>query len=1054
MDADRRPDVPRELERLKDFQRATVDHVHQRLWLDDDAGHRFLVADEVGLGKTLVARGVIARTIDYLWDKEARIDVIYICSNGQIARQNLRRLNIGGYSVDHADRLTLLPTVMTDLRRNRVNFISFTPGTSFQINESGGKAEERVLLQWLLAKARGTDVVRSRGWLKFFRGATHLDRYERAVRSYSHQAIDLDLAQRFGEDVDRAAAYTGRPLNDELDESVDRFRYLRDKPSSDLSRHRYRLVGQLRSLVARAAVESLEPDLVILDEFQRFKDLLSPGTPSADLAHAIFAQPQTRVLLLSATPYKMYTLPDEPEGDDHYQDFVRTVHFLGGHQMSEEVARELSTMRQAMLGTGDRIVGQRAKAQAELLLRRVMSRTERLSVSADRDGMLQESALEGATLESSDVTAYASAERIARCVDRADIFEYWRSSPYVFNIMEGYQVKRRLRESIEESSEELTQVLRSASGMIKWEAIRNYEPLDPGNPKMRGLVKDTMDRGMWQVLWLPPSLPYYSPTGAYADPAIQQFTKRLVFSSWAVVPKAIAFVLSYEAERRASEGRRAQRSYDSARQTALLRFQLERGRLTGMPVLALVYPATVLARLGDPLDHARRTATELPANRGEVEKSVQEGVAAALKLLPAGPADGPEDQRWYWAAPFLLDAHELGRAQEDLVDRMLAWGNGDSEDGQTRLVDHIREARDVDPRSLGRRPDDLTEVLALLALAGPGTTSLRALSRVCGGPVQLGDVEQRESAAYVSWGLPTLFNRPESMALLRTADDAGDAYWRTVLAHCFDGNLQAVLDEYVHVLVESEGLQDADSIDRGLRISEVAVDALMLRATRAAIDEIRANGRRTTISTHNGRVHFAARFGRSQSDEANVVQREGQVRVAYNSPFWPFVLASTSIGQEGLDFHVYSHAVVHWNLPANPVDLEQREGRVHRYKGHAIRKNVARNFASAAFHATVDDPWYAMFLAAVEQRTSHDDLCPFWMYAPEGGVRIERYVPSMPLSKESSRYQRLLRTVGAYRMVMGQPRQEDLLRYLGQADDLAWARIDLAPPVVGPPGEH
>lgn len=48
-----------------------------------------------------------------------------------------------------------------------------------------------------------------------------------------------------------------------------------------------------------------------------------------------------------------------------------------------------------------------------------------------------------------------------------------------------------------------------------------------------------------------------------------------------------------------------------------------------------------------------------------------------------------------------------------------------------------------------------------------------------------------------------------------------------------------------------------------------------------------------------------------------------------------------SRSEEGLDFHRYCHAVVHWNLPSNPIDLEQREGRVHRYKGHAVRKNVA-----------------------------------------------------------------------------------------------------------------
>ena len=75
------------------------------------------------------------------------------------------------------------------------------------------------------------------------------------------------------------------------------------------------------------------------------------------------------------------------------------------------------------------------------------------------------------------------------------------------------------------------------------------------------------------------------------------------------------------------------------------------------------------------------------------------------------------------------------------------------------------------------------------------------------------------------------------------------------------------------------------------------------------------------------------------------------MRTAFNSPFWPFVLATTSVGQEGLDFHQYCHAVVHWNLPANPVDLEQREGRVHRYKGHAIRKNIARCIVPMAIAA-------------------------------------------------------------------------------------------------------
>ncbi|NCD17973.1 MAG: hypothetical protein EOL91_11840 [Actinobacteria bacterium] len=49
-----RPDVIAELARLKDFQRRTVDYVHSRLWDPVDPAKRFLVADEVGLGKTLI----------------------------------------------------------------------------------------------------------------------------------------------------------------------------------------------------------------------------------------------------------------------------------------------------------------------------------------------------------------------------------------------------------------------------------------------------------------------------------------------------------------------------------------------------------------------------------------------------------------------------------------------------------------------------------------------------------------------------------------------------------------------------------------------------------------------------------------------------------------------------------------------------------------------------------------------------------------------------------------------------------------------------------------
>src|SRR5258708_39506078 len=82
---------------LKDFQRDTVEYVFQRMYTDRDKTPRFLVADEVGLGKTLVARGVISKAIEYLQRKGVqRIDIIYVCSNSSIARQNINKLNVTG----------------------------------------------------------------------------------------------------------------------------------------------------------------------------------------------------------------------------------------------------------------------------------------------------------------------------------------------------------------------------------------------------------------------------------------------------------------------------------------------------------------------------------------------------------------------------------------------------------------------------------------------------------------------------------------------------------------------------------------------------------------------------------------------------------------------------------------------------------------------------------------------------------------------------------------------------------------------------------------------
>ena len=114
---------------LRPFQRSTVDHVSDVLY-GNKTGNRFLVADETGLGKTMVARGVIARAIEALQDDPEvdRIDIIYICSNTDVARQNIQRLDILGNQVTMSTRLSLLATSTEALKS--------APGGRWQADQS------------------------------------------------------------------------------------------------------------------------------------------------------------------------------------------------------------------------------------------------------------------------------------------------------------------------------------------------------------------------------------------------------------------------------------------------------------------------------------------------------------------------------------------------------------------------------------------------------------------------------------------------------------------------------------------------------------------------------------------------------------------------------------------------------------------------------------------------------------------------------------------------------------------------------------------------------
>lgn len=1099
-------DVNHEFSRLRSFQRDTANYAFDRLF-----GHgtrsasRFLVADEVGLGKTLVARGVIAKAITHLQTAgDTRVDIVYICSNGAIAAQNLRKLAPTGIHVEQtSQRLSLLPFTFSTRVPRAVNLIALTPGTSFDMGGSTGRMIERAAALRALQQLWGARRLMGEGIGRFFAwGIQDYVNYSASQRirdeatclgSLSNEALD-----RFGHEIDLMNAAREHQGLDDLDGAIHRVaRYFRrDDPADAAIYERRMIIGELREALANTGAHLLQPDVVIVDEFQRFRDIIH-NRPEAghagEIANHLFSyhheefNRQTRVLMLSATPYVMHTTSAEAASgsDSHYADFLETYRFLAAglpgtdaDAATTALRSEMSTMRSALMDA--RVDGiEPARVAAEVVsarLRQVMARTERLASTPDRDGMLR-TVDEGLSVPSTKaLEQYISAARVAEHLSRhtkyrgSDVVEYWKSAPYTLSYVgaHGYQLADGIRTLVGPDSgevghpfdSELLKMLQDSPAVLPWEGMRSYDAIDPAHAGLARLWKDFFDNGQaHRLLWMPASLPYYRADSIFETDKAKHLTKRLIFSSWTLVPTAIATLTTYESERllhdEAAKVGAVANDYDDERRFApRLRFGTD---TTSMTSLQFAIPSPALARLGDPLAEAALMRAEgvneptWSALVDRVTSRIDAEIRPLIEGLPVGRGAGSTS--WYTLAPVLLDGENIHRAQglADVDNEDTSAMNRHRTELERLRRIHRGDGADTTLGDLPPVPTDLARVLAIASLAGPTSVMLRAFARLF---PSAPNTQLVDAAGWAAEGFRSLFNSPEANRIIDTFEGEGD-FWHKLLVYCGHGNLQSVMDEFCAVLVESRGYDRAE--DQSLALREIADDVRKTLSLRTAVY-------RPAVVTTDGdnseprwrqlrlRGRFAMRYG-SDSTEEKSEQRVTDVGLAFNSPFWPFVLATTSVGQEGLDFHQYCHAVSHWNLPGNPVDLEQREGRVHRYKGHAVRKNVA---ATVPFPDSGAAPWKKLFEAARNGSESDDsDMIPYWVFAPKSMngncAMIERHLPLTPFTREKSIIGPLLSSVAYYRLAFGQPRQDELIQIVTEGvsyelrEELATIRVELSP---------
>lgn len=1061
---------------LKDFQRKTVERI--AYLYGEKNQKRVLVSDEVGLGKTLIARGTVAKLANIRKSEgDDLVKVVYICSNIAIASQNLEKLAIvkgikpesANYSRLSMQHLNIFKQEHNEeLLSKYIQLIPLTPDTSFRMTSGAGTVSERALMFAILKRIPELQI-----WLKQLETIMKNDAYAAWVGErnyYEEEVVNCDKksgATYLQYMIKNTSHLLQKKQKNQvclLDEIIDNCEKVKDNHNKRIGSNE--LIGKLRILFAQISLDKLEPDLVIMDEFQRFKYLISsnPDSEIGMLANKFFNSDKVRMLLLSATPYKMYsTLEeiDETQVDEHYSEFLAVMDFLNvtDKEKSEfkTIWSDYSVQLKEMTKGNTTIL--EAKDAAEDAMYNHICRTERISATENADIIDDNDVKIPLEVLEQDIKSYLHAQKLLEDIG-ANFnvpVDYIKSTPYIMSFMRDYQLKRHIEKYFKNNPNEVNK-LNKDTFWLKRQTIDKFDKIPCNNARLERVMTHTFKNNAELLLWVPPSLSYYEPQGVYKNAT--NFTKTIVFSSWEMVPRMIAGLLSYEAERKTT-GKLAKISTDSDAHyfhsgekrypVARLNFSVSDGKPNAMTLFCLLYPSPFLASTYNPIECLNKRMS-----LKDIEKDVKNKIKEKLDRFEA-PTFGKEDNTWYYLAPLLLDSINSAGYVSDWLNSGENLSVYDEEDEKSKkqkgFLAHLdalkslyRETNNGKIINLGKKPKDLADVLVDMAIASPATCIYRTYKNY-----------SRSFRSYFPSQIAKLFinrmNSPEATAIVKIA--AGrkndDAHWENLLSYCKDGNMQSMFDEYAHLI--TNGLDKDEHLIE--RLHYTIAESMNVRTTSYTIDtyngfKARALGNKEkSISL---RTHFAVAFTKGDGKEKDA-DRKKTVRNSFNSPFRPFVLASTSIGQEGLDFHNYCRRIVHWNLPSNPIDLEQREGRINRFECLAIRQNISKRYGgeNTVFEKNI---WEELFNKAVKYEKSADghtsDLIPYWgLTETNDMLKIERIVPMYPFSRDGIAYERLIKILSLYRLTLGQARQEELLEYIfencGNPNDMKKLFINLSP---------
>lgn len=987
---------------------------------------RFLLADEVGLGKTIVAKGVIRcmmckllkKELDELPEEKSQektetreeviksmragnryyyFHVLYMCANTNIAKQNEVKLGLREIEEKAVKKSRAEWTNRSSCLSRKI----FDIGVGYKRDDSGQIQKKVEVKQVPSLDVSFHQVLDDYG--EIYGKDDGIYEYLNKIvnENFAARLIILPITPKIsgkikGKGNKDERQYIWNLINgfekyDEIDYKTtdikDQFEKLMEYYRSSVERNKSikecesnaftndadnNAWETVRENISDITLKWLKPELIIYDEFQNFREIMTEYTASQKLDSQ-----EPYALMLSATPFRMYLSDNQAEQDEKNADLTKVCEFLTQKQDEKpsELSDSLKEYKSALedfsksSGISERTVLEKKKA-FESKMSQVFSRMERINVLRNLDLPVQDAGQRTEYPCGKVPQLYEYAKELHDYAiggtDNQKV-EYAKRMPYMFSFMtakgsskgiqeiqEGYRLKRAFDDKVKtgeikaiadaksyvlkDDFDDLTKALGNWHGVYLETLLQVLDFTDKNVKNWADELGCTEDEirenhpGAARLLWIPSVVNQESLQGAFSEH--RGYGKTIMFADRVAVPRMMAGLISREVERR---------------------------------LLWLIW---------------------------QKQKNKQEVVSAGIEQ-----------------GEFINNLKAVQEKVQKLADKRNAEETLERKQKYTIFF----------TSSIG-----MYAVWATLGL--------------------------REFVARAALGHPDSVSK-DVETVLGDATQANRCYcWyeeckEQVEQYCTCGMYETVLAEWMYMNDTEDPNKVSEILFPSHRKTQIEI-SLYTKDSGAGITQ----GKRK-IDTY-----YARCIGLSKDDDK--VSTIDNLQKAFNSPFAPFVFATTSVGQEGLDFHYYADRIVHLAIPANPTAFEQREGRINRRNCLAIRRKVIewygdrnngnsetygqeaeRNEVVKYVKQTLDGAFQnaenQILESMQEKPILKCGMIPHWLLVrkkPEGKcyelAGIRRIVPYFYASKMMTQYHNMLKTLQLYRSVIGQADPEELLERL------------------------